>query len=99
VIAIRDKAFSCKIHEEGVRVVEVVEPDLEVVIESRLAFPCGIIPYQPQECRQISCTNYKKCVPQGLKKGDKCKIVEVSGQVKCPLDRSLVLAMLRRSTE
>ena len=99
VVDVRDKVFSCKIHEEGARVVEVTELDLEAAIESRLAFPDGVIPYQPQECKGISCVNYRICAPQGLKKGDKYKILEVKGQVKCPLARSLVLATLRRSTE
>lgn len=99
VVAIRDKSFSCRIHEEGVRVVEIVEPDLEVAIESRLAFPSGIIPYQPQECRETSCPSYRQCVPVGLRKGDKCKIIEVGGSIKCPFDRPLLLAKLRRSTE
>ena len=32
VETIRDKIFSCKVHEEGVRIVKVIEPDLEVAI-------------------------------------------------------------------
>jgi uncharacterized protein (UPF0179 family) len=93
---VRNKEFPCSVHEEGVRVVEVVEPELEVSIETRLAFPSGIITFQPQECVEISCKNYKKCVPQGLLSGDRCKILSVEGQVKCPLNRSLVLATVQR---
>ena len=99
VTAVRDKSFSCRVHEEGVRVVEIVEPDFEVVIESRMAFPAGIITYQPQECQETSCPNFKKCVPIGLTKGDKCKIIAVGGSIQCPSERPLLLAKLRRSTE
>lgn len=95
VDAVRDKVFSCKVHEEGVRVVEVVEPDIEAAIDERLVFPGGIVPYQPQECVAVSCVSYEKCVPHGLKKGDKCRVLEVVGQVKCPLGRSLALVKMR----
>jgi uncharacterized protein len=97
---VRDKVFPCKIHEEGVRVVEVVKPDIEATVERRIAFPGGTISYELQECAKSSCANYALCVPQGLKKGDKCKILEVSKKaVKCPAGRSLLLATLQLSTE
>lgn len=96
VSEVRDKVFPCPIHEDGVQVVEVVEPSIETNIESRLAFPCGIITFQPQTCEDASCPNYWKCVPQGLKAGDKCKVVEVKEQVVCPLSRHLVSAILQR---
>ncbi|MDQ1279856.1 MAG: uncharacterized protein QG670_1118 [Thermoproteota archaeon] len=99
VAVVRDKSFSCRVHEEGVRVVEIVEPDLEAVIENRMAFPGGIITYQPQECQEISCPNFKKCVPIGLTKGDKCKIIDVEGSIQCPSGRPLLLAKLHRSME
>jgi len=96
VTKIRDKTFPCRIHEEGVRVVEVIEPDLEVNIETRLAFPSGVITFQSQECEETSCENYQKCVPLGLINGNRCKILSLKGQVKCPLNRSLVLVTLQR---
>jgi uncharacterized protein (UPF0179 family) len=99
VIKIKDKIFPCRIHEEGVRVVEVIEPNIESDIDTRLAFPSSIITFQPQECNEVSCNNYGKCVPQGLQGGDKCKILSVKGQVKCPLNRSLVLVLLQRQAD
>lgn len=99
VTAVRDKSFSCRVHEEGVRVVEIVEPDFEVVIENRMAFLGGTITYKPQECLKVSCPQFKKCVPIGLTKGDKCKIIEVAGSIQCPSERPLLLAKLRRSME
>jgi uncharacterized protein (UPF0179 family) len=95
----RNKIFQCNLHEEGVRVVEVVESDLEVTIENKLAFPRGIISYFPQECNQLSCINYRRCVPQGFKKGDKYQILEVKGKIKCPLNHSIVLVTLQRAIE
>lgn len=99
VTDVRDKTFPCQIHEEGVQVVEVVEPSIETNIERRVAFPCGTITFQPQACKEVSCLNYGKCVPRGIKSGDKCKVVEVKEQAVCPLKRLLVSAILQRSAD
>ena len=99
VLKVRDKIFPCKIHEEGVQVVEVSEPSLAVNIETRLVFPSGIITFNPQDCQTESCPHYKKCIPVGLVEGDKCKILSVKDPVKCPLNRSLVLVELQRFVE
>lgn len=99
VTEVREKVFPCKVHEEGVRVVEVIEPSIEANIESRLAFPWGTITFQPQTCKEALCPKYAKCLPQGLKIGDKCRIAEVREQVACPLNRHLVLAFLQRVTD
>jgi len=93
---IRDKIFHCKVHEEGVQVVEVIEPNIKTTMENRLAFKCGTITFQLQPCKEISCSKYNNCVPQGLKIGDKCKVVEVKEQVSCPLNRRLVSVILQR---
>jgi uncharacterized protein (UPF0179 family) len=99
VMKIRDKFFPCKVHEEGVQVVEVSEPDLEGYIDTRLAFPSGIITFKSQDCLDVLCQNYKKCVPLGLVNGDKCTILCVKDPVKCPLNRSLVRVKLQRFVE
>lgn len=96
VTEVRDKVFPCRVHEEGVRIVKVSEPSIEASIQKRSAFQCGIITYMIQDCEESLCPYYKKCVPQGLKIGDKCKIVSVKEQIACPLNRQLVLAVLQR---
>ena len=101
VTKVRDNVFPCEIHEKGVRVVEVVEADNEANIDRRTAFLSSIITFQPPECDLTSCPNYKKCIPQGLRTGDKCKIIEVREQtvVLCPLNRHFVSATLQRILE
>ncbi|MFH0748921.1 MAG: UPF0179 family protein [Candidatus Bathyarchaeota archaeon] len=97
VTEVKEKEFSCKIHE-GVKVVEVLEPNIETCIERRLSFLGGIITFHSQTCKKTSCPNYQKCVPRGLKDGDKCKVLETKGQVAvlCPLNQQLVLSTLQR---
>jgi len=99
VVEVREKDFSCKYFEEGAKVVKVVEADLMVAIERKYVFPQGIVPYKPQECYETDCENYLVCTPQGLKEGDKGKILEVIGQIRCPLERLLVLVVFRRLAE
>lgn len=96
VTGVRDKVFPCEVHEEGVQVVTVNEAFSDTNIESRLAFPGGIVTFKPQECLELACQNYVRCVPGGLKASDKCKVIEVKGQVVCSLNRRLVLAVLER---
>ena len=99
VITVRDKIFPCKIHEEGVQVVEVIKLNVEANIENRLAFPCGIITFQCQKCEEHSCSRHGKCFPTGLKNGDRCTVIEVKGHVECPLNRRLVSVILQPVSE
>ena len=96
VTKVRNKTFPCRVHEEGVRVVEVEEPNLNVAIEQRLSFPLATITFHPQNCGNLCCENSKFCAPCGLVEGDKCKILEVKEQLECPLKRPLVRAVVKR---
>jgi uncharacterized protein (UPF0179 family) len=94
VVKTRDKIFPCKIHENGVRIVEIMEANIEASIETKFAFLNGTITYQPQTCKQRTCPNYSLCVPQGLRVKDKCKIIAIQGKIMCPLNRQLVQTLL-----
>jgi len=96
VIKARNKTFPCRVHEEGVRVVEVEESNLHVAIEARFSFPLATITFNPQDCGNRCCGNSRFCVPCGLVGGDKCKILEVKERLECPLKRSLLLAVVKR---
>lgn len=96
IVSLRDKSLPCEIHEENARVVEVQQAEIKSVIESRLAIPSGIISFNPQHCENEGCPNFSLCVPMFLKKGDKCKVVDVTNSIDCPLSRHLVYALLLR---
>lgn len=96
VVRVRDKTFPCKIHEDGVRIVEIAEAHIEANIEVKFAFLNGTITFQPQTCQQFTCLNYNKCVPQGLQVQDKCKIIAIQGEIMCPLNRQLVQTRLQQ---
>lgn len=96
VTKVRKKVFPCSVHEEGVRVVEVEEPNLQAAIEPRTAFPLATITFNPQDCGNVYCENRRFCAPQGLVRGDKCKILEVKERLECPLKRPLVRVVVKR---
>jgi uncharacterized protein (UPF0179 family) len=96
IIEVREKNFPCNIHEEGVRIVKVVEADRDAAINPKFVFPQALITLTTQECQNLSCPGYTICVPQGLKNGDKVKILKVKEAIRCPDGHSLVEVILRR---
>lgn len=99
IVGLRGKTFPCRIHEDGTRVVEVVESEVYGVIEARLAFEGGIMTFRPQACGEILCPNHGRCVPKGLLEGDRCRIVKVCEEADCLLGQVLVLVVLQRVAE
>ncbi len=95
VVKTRNKVFPCRVHEEGVRVVQVKEPPIEAAIEQRAAFPLSVITVKPRMCR-TKCENLALCAPPGLSSEDKCQILEIRGRIECPLNQRLVRAMVKR---
>ena len=69
----------CYIHEEGVRVVEVIEPPVKVAIEAKSALKGSKIVFKPADCEETDYELFDLCHPSGLKKGDRCTILDVIG--------------------
>jgi uncharacterized protein (UPF0179 family) len=99
VVKTRTQVFPCRLHDEGVQVVEVVEAETEASIDQKYAFEGATIEFCPQDCELVNCMNYERCVPYGLKKGDRCQIIKLVGAVTCPVSRQLVVVVLRRLPE
>jgi len=98
VVGLRDKVFSCKLHEDGVRVVEVVESNIPAAIPSRKAFEGAVITFYSQKCEFSLCEYSELCEPAGIYDGDRCKILEVGEKIKCKCGLSLVKVSLSRSS-
>ncbi|MHA1860448.1 MAG: UPF0179 family protein [Candidatus Asgardarchaeia archaeon] len=69
---------------------------MEAAVPVKMAIEGSVIAYNSQDCSDYACPHFRLCVPKGLVKGDKCKIMEVREPLKCPLNRSLVEVLLRR---
>jgi hypothetical protein len=96
VIRLREKVFPCRLHEVGVRVVEVVESDISAALPSKLAIEGAVITFRKAECDVQACEHRELCVPHGLVNGDHCTVLKTEENVACPRGLSLVRAVLRR---
>jgi uncharacterized protein (UPF0179 family) len=96
IVKVRDKEIPCNVHEEKARVVEVVEADLSVAVSKRETFEGATVTIKSSDCENKSCPSFSICVPSGLKKRGKYRIVGVSGPISCPLRRALVEVQVRR---
>jgi len=97
IVGLRERVFPCRVHEGGVRVVEVVEADVEAALPSKVAIEGATITFQPRECGQVDCEHYNLCFPVGLFRGDHCAILKVGERIRCREGLSLTRVVLRRT--
>ncbi len=81
IIDVRNIEHPCKIHEDGVRVVEVEYSNIQAALEAKQAITGATITYSPIECDFYDCPYIDICKPSGLFEGDKCIIEEISEKI------------------
>lgn len=96
VINIRKNEHYCKLINDKVKVVEVIEPDIICTVPTRIAFEGSIITYNSMKCNEVKCVNFVKCNPIGLKNGDKCKLIKRLGKANCIKGEPLTIVILSR---
>ncbi len=74
-------SHSCPLHEGKVRVVEVVEPSIDVAIEPRLAIAGSVIKLHFADCTEKEKADLFR--PEGLFEGDSVKIIEILDDIEC----------------
>jgi len=84
----------CPLHEGKARVVEVVEPSIEVAVEPRLAIPGSVIRLRFEECNDEEKADIFR--PEGLFEGDSVKIIEVTGEVECNGKTYRIVKVMRK---
>lgn len=95
VTEVREVHHECKIHEDGVRVVEVERIPTRAAIPSRSAIEGSMLSYEESDCDRLGCDNYRLCVPVGMSEGLRFRVTSVeSDEIKCPLGRSLRVVLL-----
>jgi uncharacterized protein (UPF0179 family) len=96
IIDVRNIEHPCKIHEDGVRVVEVEYSNIKGVLEAKQAITGATITYSPIECDFYDCPHIDICKPSGLFEGDKCIIEEVSEKIdECRAGKALRVVNLK----
>ena len=96
VVGIRDKTLYCRLSEENMRVVEVVESEVEGTVHSKQAIEGATVLFQPLDCRVEDCENSQLCFPKGLIRGDRCEVAAVIGRLRCLQSLPLVKVLLQR---
>jgi len=94
VTSVRDVHHDCKIHQDGVRVVEVENTYIPAAVQSKMALEGASITFDVHNCENLSCTNYRLCNPFGVASGTKFKIVKVENEIDCEKGLSLRRVML-----
>ncbi|RJS76762.1 UPF0179 family protein [Candidatus Bathyarchaeota archaeon] len=84
VVKTRNKTLPCSQYEMEMKVVEVVDAEIQSSLPAKQAIPGAIVTFQTPECEEEECENYEICFPVGLKPGDRCEVLEVTGNLQCP---------------
>jgi uncharacterized protein (UPF0179 family) len=90
VKAVREVHHDCKMHEDGVRVVEVEKLPAMVRVAQKYALEGSTITYDEVKCKNLGCQSYRTCHPVALEKGCKYKVKEVHGEVSCPEGNKII---------
>lgn len=81
IVRVRNIEHSCPLHEGKVRVVEVVEPAIEILMDPRTAIVGSKTTLKFVECNDPEKANL--VAPEGLFEGDQVKILEILDDVEC----------------
>ncbi len=94
VTEVRDVHHECRIHEGGVRVVEVERVPTRAAIPNSQAVEGSMITFEEADCNKLGCPNRRLCRPLGAE-GTRLKITSVENlEVECPKGLNLKLVLL-----
>ncbi|MGB9838617.1 UPF0179 family protein [Methanothermobacter sp.] len=94
---VKDRYQKCPVHlGEKVRVIEVEKSNVEVLIDAKGAFEGSLISFEPPEC-DLECSLHDLCFPEGIREGDRCRIVKNLGKPgkQCPGGHELRRVLLK----
>ncbi|MCL2786594.1 MAG: UPF0179 family protein [Methanomassiliicoccaceae archaeon] len=94
VVALRDTLHDCPVHEGSVRVVEVERKPMLAAVPSKHAIDGSMITFESKKCKEMGCENRNYCVPVSIRDGTKLKIVDMLGDLECPIGESMALVKL-----
>ncbi len=89
ISSVRMLHHTCRVHEDGVRVVEVETVPVDAVVSVKSAVEGSTVTLEFPKCGEIGCEHYRLCHPLGLKDRQKATIIEVKKKVNCPRKRPL----------
>jgi len=87
---VRAVRHECRIHEEGVRVVEVQKVPQRCALLQKYAMEGSTITFEDVKCKTLGCEHYQVCHPKGLEKNMKFRVARIDEEIKCPEGMRLV---------
>lgn len=94
VTEVRDVHHECKVHEEGVRVVEVEKLPTKSALPVKAAVEGSMITYEETDCLIVGCPNYRLCKPVGAAEGMRFRISSVGPEIDCRRGKVLRTVLL-----
>ncbi len=94
VTEVRDVHHECKIHEGGVRVVEVEKVPTRAALPSRVALEGSMLTFEESSCDRLGCEHYRLCRPIEAAEGMRYRIASVEGPISCPRGEALKVVLL-----
>lgn len=94
VIDIREKVHNCKVHEGGVKIVEVERANTESAVDKRIAIEGSTVTVALPKCYNMGCENRILCFPVSDTTSEKQHILKVKEELECPIGLSRVKVIL-----
>lgn len=95
VTEIREVHHECRVHEGGVRVVEVERTPTRAALPTRVALEGSMMTFDDCDCDWVACANYRLCHPPGTAEGMRFRILSIEPtELECPRGRSLKAVLL-----
>ena len=94
ITSVRNVHHDCRVHEGGVRVVEVEKAPIRTTTHMRNALEGTSLVWEDKACLNVGCQHFLLCGPKGMKPGEKYRVVKVIGYVDCPDGQQLKEVML-----
>ena len=94
VTEVRDVHHECKVHEAGVRVVEVEKLPTKAALNANTAVEGSMITFEEVDCNRIGCPSYRLCKPWGASEGMRFRISGVESELDCPKGQKLKVVLL-----
>jgi len=95
VTDVRDVHHECRVHEDGVRVVEVERVPTRAALPAHVSVEGSMLTFEESGCQMLKCPNYRLCHPWGAVEGMRFRIASVEETpIECLKGESLRVVLL-----
>ena len=83
IVGVRDVKHDCKLHENGVRIIEVEKVPVPAALDKKQAMEGSTITLILPNCRDMGCKSRDLCFAIGLESKKRYKVAKVKKKLKC----------------